>query len=125
VKAAEERALADRAAILAVEVAALETKKAELDALKAQLRGLRPKVAAGEGFQVDGNKYVAQVGPMGNERLIRSMKAVAEAIGLTSFLENCSFTLKKLDQLAADPAALVSVARTGTRPVQFFLKGKK
>lgn len=123
----EERALIDQLGELDVEIAPLETKKKQAEEIRGQLRGLRPKMKPEQAFQLEGAKFVAQIGVMGDERKISDMKAVARAVGAEAFMGHCSFTLKKLEELlqsSAKVAALVTTARTGSRTVKTFLRSK-
>lgn len=118
----EKRAAADRLGQIEAEMAPLEALKSERDELRAQMRGWYAHLAPEAKFLIAGYKFSATVGQMENERKIRDMKGVFNALGSGKFLENCGFTLKRLAELLTPDAvkALVEEARTGARPVKTF-----
>ncbi len=117
-------ALVDELGQLDQEIAPLEDKKKKAEALRAKLRDLYATKPAADGFAAEGHKFLATIGVMGNERSIDSMVDVCTKVGSKAFLDNCSFTLKKLEDLLkpSDVALLVSTSRTGAREVKTFAR---
>lgn len=73
-------------------------------------------------FTVAGSKYVATVGPRGNQTVIFDLETVLEAAGKTKFLAAVKLSQDSLKAIV-DPAiasAVTTTAQTGSRPLSLL-----
>jgi hypothetical protein len=71
--------------------------------------------------EVEGKLYRVQVGPCALERKIVSMRRLYRLLGVTKFLEWCTFPLAALDKLVTDQDDIVEISQTGPRSVKSVL----
>jgi hypothetical protein len=112
--------MVDRAGLLWEEVKELEDKKEMLSILKAAIEA-RCKLKPDQDGLYEGTRFAVVVGTKTNEREITDMAKVYEFLGKTLFLQNCSFTLGKLDALLRpdEVEKVVKQEQTGARRLKF------
>jgi hypothetical protein len=76
------------------------------------------------GGRMEGNLCFAMIKPRRMQRKISSMRKLWTVIGRKLFLDNCSFTLEKVEALVPSPqqAGLLVETQTGSRDVETFVK---
>ena len=103
----------------------------EIGPMKAKINraeALRKSIAASfsglpeETAKLDGNLFTALIGPRANQRSIVSMPRLFQILKKDVFLESCSFTLGKVEELvpADQQAGLIHEAQTGPRKVTTY-----
>ncbi len=117
---------------------ALKAQIDELGALELELAPMRPKIKRAEALRksvaaaftgapeesgkLDGDKFIALIGERSNQRSITSMPKLFAILKKDVFLENCSFTLGKLEELVPPDLqiGLIEEKRTGSRTVTTY-----
>ena|SRR5579875_3900161 len=116
-------AVVDEIGALELELAAVAAKQTRLKQLRERVRDAFAKVDAERDFEVQGEKYIATLGPKADERTVDTV-LLAKAVGAKRFREIAGVTLKAVE--TAFPALLDSVvrySRTGTRPLKISARG--
>lgn len=120
----ELKAQIDELGALEEEIAPIQPKLKRVTLLRKAVAEAADAVSQpGESRKLDGTKYVALVGPRKSERFIKSIAKVFSIVGKALFLDNCSMTLKKVEELVPDPqqqAQLIGCELTGTRSVDTY-----
>lgn len=71
---------------------------------------------------VEGQLYRVDVGARSLERKVTRLRAIWRDLGVTKFLNLCTFPLKSLDASGLDANKYVETSRTGPRKVLAILK---
>jgi hypothetical protein len=114
--------LVDELGALEVEMAPHAQKLKRIDALRKALRGACPAKPAAQ-WTVDGNRFIAVLGPCSNQRLV-DIPALVKAIGATMYAKFATCSLKDIEEYVAPAivAAVVTDHASGSRPLETFQK---
>lgn len=75
----------------------------------------------GEMCEIEGRIYRVQITPCALERKITNMRRLYRLLGVSKFLEWCTFPLSAVDRLTADQSSFVETTQTGPRKVTAVL----
>ena len=90
--------------------------------LRKKIEGFCSNVPADEGMVLEGNVYRAIIGPRATRRTITGMKRLFDALGVSKFLQSCTFPLTKIDDLGVDTDGILVEDRSGPRTVMAVLR---
>lgn len=109
---------------LSAKIAELKSAKDRYDQLRKQIAGWYESADPEGTFTEEGTCYSVEIGARKFERVITSMKKLKAYLGLTKFLELCSFTLSAIDEHVPveDRAPFVDCTRTGSREIKPIAK---
>lgn len=112
-------ALIDEFGLLQDRVKLFNPTTTRLEALKKELETRFEKDPADRAIEKSGDSYVLQASPRKNERKIKSIVQIFQALKKDKFLALCGFTLTALEsacqELKLDLGRFVSESRTGRR----------
>jgi hypothetical protein len=103
---------------LEAELAPFKAKISRRDAIRKNLREAYSKADALQQFELKGEKFVAIIGPRGNERII-NFKELAKKIGIKAYAAFATCTLKALGEHVPEDVAsqVVSYEYSGPRDI--------
>ncbi len=74
-----------------------------------------------EPCSAQGKLYRVDLGPRSNERKITNMRKLYRLIGVSKFLDWCTFPLSAVDRLTTDTSSFLETTQTGPRKVTAVL----
>lgn len=109
----------DEFCALGLRLDAMRPMAERYEELRREIAGWHADSDANETFTETGAAYAVKVGPRALRRRIVSLPDVAHRIGIQKFLEVCTLSLEKLDQviLPREQDGIVVTERTGPRVV--------
>jgi hypothetical protein len=116
-------AMVDELGDLEIAVAPFKAKIARADVLRKALRAKFSEAPAGTPFVLDGERFTALLGVMGNESVV-DKAALYKLAGWKKYVEISSVSLKAIDEACgvAVLGAVVSIAQTGSRSLSVVAK---
>jgi len=105
------------------ELITLKKKKDRIEVIRPELIK-RLDLDPDQAVSVNGSRYIAQIGEQCWKRSVFDMPQLFALLGQTTFLENCSFPLERVDYLLnpAQRQTVLEEKRIGARSWKTFMK---